>query len=101
MLVSLSRAFDTVGVDDLLFLSSPENLDLVVSGDGVLKFSRLISAGLVTFSRTKGGLFEHPVNSGFFYYLALTPKGEELVAAWKSGNRTAVEEALTPPSNSN
>src|SRR5437899_194166 len=49
MLVSLSHAFDANTIDDLLFLSTPEALSLRVSGDGALKFSRLVAAGLATF----------------------------------------------------
>ena len=50
VLVSLSQAFDIATVDHLLFLKMPEAENLLVSGDGVLQFSRLISAGLATFS---------------------------------------------------
>jgi hypothetical protein len=49
MLVSLSRAFDVSTIDDLLFLSSKSIESLAVSGDGVLRFSRLIAAGLAEF----------------------------------------------------
>jgi hypothetical protein len=49
MLVTLSQAFDAHAIDDLLFLYKlPEN-QLLVSGDGVLKFSRLIAADLAGF----------------------------------------------------
>ena len=41
MLVSLSRAFDTNAMDDLLFLKQTPSKKLQISGDGVLKFSRL------------------------------------------------------------
>ena len=49
MLVSLSQAFDTGTIDNLLFLDSPQIGTLRVSGDGVLKFSRLIAANLAGF----------------------------------------------------
>lgn len=91
MLVSLSHAFDTPTIDDLLFLASQEATSLRVSGDGVLKFSRLIGAGLATF-----GLM---MQNGplILYSVSLTPKGAQLVNAWRSGNRSAVAEALGDP----
>ena len=46
MLVALSYAFDVEPVDRLLFLSLCPQDYLVVSGDGLLTFSRLIAAGL-------------------------------------------------------
>src|SRR5205807_407372 len=49
LLVSLTRAFDVFALDQLLFLNKPEVNDLRVSGDGVLGFARLVSAGLATF----------------------------------------------------
>src|SRR5687767_3014645 len=49
-LVALSHAFDVPTIDDLLFLKQSESSDLFVTGDGVLKFTRLIGAGLATFN---------------------------------------------------
>ena len=88
MLVSLSHAFDTATIDDLLFLSSPQAANLRVSGDGVLKFSRLVAAGLATF-----GVF---MQNGplILYSIGLTPKGAHLVDAWRTGNRQAVAQVL-------
>ena len=88
MLVSLSHAFDTATLDDLLFLAMPEAANLHVSGDGVLKFSRLVAAGLATFQvfMQNGPLI--------LYAVGLTPKGTHLVNAWRSGNRQAVAQLL-------
>jgi hypothetical protein len=88
MLVSLSSAFDKNTIDDLLFLASPANSNLYVSGDGVLKFSRLVGAGLATFS-----LF---MQNGpmVLYRVGLTQKGADLIQAWKSGDRKQVEAVL-------
>jgi hypothetical protein len=63
MLVSLSGAFDTNTIDDLLFLASPARSELYVSGDGVLKFSRLIGSGFAAFALhvakgARGGHFD-------------------------------------------
>jgi hypothetical protein len=84
MLVSLSAAFDAATLDDLLFLASPAVENLRVSGDGVLKFSRLVAGGLATFQ-----LF---MQNGpmLLYSVSLTPKGAQLVTAWRSGDRFAV-----------
>jgi hypothetical protein len=49
ILVSLSQAFDLEAIDNLLFLSKLRPRELAISGDGVLKFARLIAANLVTF----------------------------------------------------
>src|SRR5262245_31948622 len=58
MLVALSQAFDLEAIDRLLFLNlCPEYL--LVSGDGLLHFARLIAAGLATFRPHKGGGFYH------------------------------------------
>lgn len=91
MLVTLTRAFDVFALDQLLFLNKPEASDLRVSGDGVLGFARLVSAGLATFqlSMQNGPLF--------LYTLSLTASGKQLVTAWLSGNRAAVDKVLTTP----
>ena len=88
MLVSLSHAFDTATIDDLLFLAAPQAANLRVSGDGVLKFSRLVAAGLASFN-----LF---MQNGplILYSVGLTQKGAQLVNAWRSGNRQAVAQVL-------
>src|SRR4051812_33160291 len=88
MLVSLSHAFDITTIDDLLFLATPKVESLQVTGDGVLKFSRLIAAGLATFNlRMQNG----PL---ILYAVSLTPKGTQLTDAWRSGDRKAMAEAL-------
>lgn len=88
MLVSLSHAFDTATIDDLLFLATESAAKLRVSGDGVLKFSRLIGTGLATFDlyMQNGPLI--------LYQVALTTKGRQLVDAWRSGDRQAVGKVL-------
>ena len=88
MLVSLSHAFDTATIDDLLFLATESAAKLPLSGDGVLKFSRLVGAGLATFNlcMQNGPLI--------LYQVSLTPKGRELVNAWRSGDRQAVGQVL-------
>ena len=86
--VSMIQAFDVATADHLLFLNRPEAKSLRVSGDGVLQFSRLISAGLATFgvAMQNGPLI--------LYWVTLTNKGKSLVDAWTSGNREAVARAM-------
>jgi len=91
-LVSLSQAFDKDAIDDLLFVALPSTRTLLVSGDGVLKFSRLISAGLV---RTTQKDRQMGVQ---FYALSLTEKAEQFISAWQSGNRTLLNESMKPSS---
>lgn len=89
MLVSLNYAFDTATIDDLLFLSKLEGNDnLRISGDGVLKFSRLIGNGLAEFT-----LF---MQNGplLLYRVSLSERGRNIISAWLTGNRRAVEEIL-------
>jgi len=88
MLVSLSRAFDTNAMDDLLFLKQTPPKKLQISGDGVLKFSRLIGGGLAEFKLT---MQNGPI---VLYNVHLTQKGAQLVDAWMSGNREKVALAL-------
>ena len=89
LLTSLSQAFDQRDIDDLLFLDTPQPYRLEVSGDGVVKFSRLIGAGLATY-----GVAVHDHSGGTLRYrLSLTDRGARLVHAWKSGDRAALAKA--------
>lgn len=88
MLVALNRAFDPEALDNLLFLRSLAPRQLLVSGDGVLKFSRLVATGLASFALVmqNGPLVRYDVQ--------LTEKGRLLVDAWRSGDQTALRDAL-------
>ena len=102
MLVALNHAFDEATIDGLLFLYGLQPVmrtarvedfvlprrGLLVSGDGVLRFSRLIGSGLATFELV---LFVGPTTS---YKVELTPKGRMLVEAWMEGKRAALRRAL-------
>src|ERR1700746_1605078 len=48
LLVAIPRDFDVEAIDKLLLLVSCEKDFLVVSGDGVLHFARLIAAGFAS-----------------------------------------------------
>lgn len=91
LLISLTRAFDVITLDQLLFLNKAEVDDLRVSGDGVLGFARLISAGLATFRKD---LQNGPL---IIYSISLTATGKQLVSAWLSGNREAVQKTIGAP----
>lgn len=89
LLTSLSQAFDQRDIDDLLFLDTPQPYPLEVSGDEVVKFSRLIGAGLATYA-----LAIHDLRGGTLRYrLSLTDRGAQLIHAWKSGDRAALAKA--------
>lgn len=87
MLVSLNNAFDAHAIDDLIFLSTPEAQGLRLSGDGVLKFSRLIASGFASYTR------DTYINQ-MIYVVHLTDRGRQLLAAWRSGDRGRVEHSL-------
>lgn len=91
MLVAISQAFDISAIDDLIFLKNLKERELAVSGDGVLKFSRLIAAGLAGFRML---MQNGPI---VLYEVGITKKGGLLVDAWTKGDRDNVKEALNPP----
>lgn len=89
MLVALSQAFDFQSIDRLLFLNMmPENF-LVLSGDGVLQFDRLIANDLVGVEMKANNDWEIVT-----YIVNINPKGKLLIEAWKSGDRERVKEVL-------
>lgn len=94
ILVSLSHAFDVDAIDKLQFLAYMPKDFLLVSGDGVLSYARLIAAGLVGVAL--GGNNNNLIVT---YKLNLTPKGRMLVSAWWSGDRQQIEQAMASPLN--
>ncbi|MGO9460060.1 MAG: hypothetical protein ACLP1W_08050 [Rhodomicrobium sp.] len=112
MLVAISRAFDLDSIDKLIFLEKCENEEsqpnklkdvcttpslatdfLVISGDGLLSFSRLIAADLAEMT-----LKANNNNQLVTYSVKLSEKGRQLIHAWKKGDRVAVQNALRPAS---
>ena len=90
-LIALNAAFDNDAVDKLLFLSLIPVDYLIVSGDGLLNYSRLIAADLAR--------VDMKANNGFqlvTYAVNISDKGRKLIEAWKSGNRAQVADALQP-----
>ncbi len=78
ILVALSASFDMEGINNLLFLAkSTPRRNLIISGDGVLKFSALIAAGYADYA-----LIANNGNQLVTYMVILTGKGMMLVNAW-------------------
>lgn len=94
LLVALMQAFDKQAIDDLLFLDAVSNSlnsknelilkpnALALSGDGVLKFSRLIAAGLADYTIITNNNWQLVT-----YTVFLTQKGKNLITDWKAGKR--------------
>lgn len=89
MLVSLTRAFDIEAVDRLLFIDKCEKDFLVVSGDGLVKFDRLIAAGLADMVQKANNNFQLVT-----YAVNISESGRKIVSAWKSGDRARIDNAL-------
>jgi len=92
MLVAINRAFDVEAIDRLMFLHKVPAEYLVVSGDGVLQFARLIAADLASFTMKANNawlLVTYTVN--------LTEKGKLLIDAWMRGDTNVLRDVLFPP----
>jgi hypothetical protein len=92
MLVAISRAFDVDAVDRLLFLNSLAKDALIISGDGVLRFDRLIAAGLAGFAPKANN-----ENLIVTYSINISDKGRFLIEAWKSGDRDRLKQTMAGP----
>jgi HNH endonuclease len=89
MLVALSCAFDVESVDRLLFLSMCPKDFLVVSGDGLLEFARLIAAGLAKVELKANNAWQLVT-----YAVNISPSAKQLIEAWKAGDRTRLTNSL-------
>jgi hypothetical protein len=92
MLVAITRAFDLEAIDRLLFLESCQNDFLVVSGDGLLHFGRLIAAGLASVVQKSNNNWQVVT-----YTVNISDKGRQLIEAWKRGDRTRLREVMGGP----
>lgn len=92
MLVAISRAFDVEAIDRLLFLESCKKDFLVVSGDGLLHFGRLIAAGLASVDQKSNNNWQLVT-----YAVNISAKGRQLIEAWKQGDRTRLREVMGGP----
>ncbi len=89
VLAALGMAFDREAIDRLMFLSLCPIDYLVVSGDGLLHYSRLIAAGLARVDMKANNAWQLVT-----YAVNISPKGRLLIDAWKTGDRQLVAEAL-------
>jgi hypothetical protein len=92
MLVAITRAFDIEAIDQLLFLEMCKKDYLLVSGDGLLNFSRLIAADLAT--------MEQKANNNDLlvtYAINISDKGKLLIRAWREGDRTRLKQVVGGP----
>jgi hypothetical protein len=92
MLTAITRAFDVESVDRLLFLESCATDFLIVSGDGLLHFGRLIAAGLAVAAQKTNNNWQIVT-----YAINISAKGRQLVDAWRSGDRTRLRAAIGAP----
>jgi hypothetical protein len=92
MLVAISRAFDVEAIDRLLFLESCQSDFLIVSGDGLLHFGRLIAAGLASVDQKANNNWQIVT-----YAVNISPKGRQLIEAWRQGDRTRLKEVIGGP----
>ena len=92
MLVAITRAFDLEAIDRLLFLDSCKKDFLVVSGDGLLHFGRLIAASLASVDQKSNNNWQIVT-----YAVNISEKGHQLIEAWKQGDRTRLREVMGGP----
>ena len=92
MLVAITRAFDVEAIDRLLFLEPLKKDFLVVSGDGLLHFARLVAAGLASVVQKSNNNWQIVT-----YALNISDKGRLLVEAWKQGDRTRLKQIMGGP----
>ncbi len=92
MLVAISRAFDIDAIDRLLFLNECKRDFLVVSGDGLLHFGRLIAAGLATVEQKSNNNWQIVT-----YSVNISDKGRLIIEAWKEGDRTRLKKLIGGP----
>jgi hypothetical protein len=89
MLVAINRGFDLESIDRLMFLEQQEPDYLIVQGDGVLHFDRLIAAGLAVFEQKSNN-----ENQIVTYAVNISPKGRMLIQAWRSGDHVQIKKAV-------
>jgi hypothetical protein len=92
LLVAISRAFDIDAVDRLLFLEPLPKDYLIVSGNGVLPFARLIAANLATFE-----LKSNNNDQIVTYAINISDNGRQIIEAWRQGDRTRLRKILSGP----
>ena len=92
MLVAISRAFDIEAVDRLMFLNECPKDFLVVSGDGLLHFARLVAAGLANVDQKANNNWQIVT-----YTVNISDKGRLIIEAWKAGDRMRLRKVIGGP----
>jgi len=92
MLVAISRAFDLEAVDLLLFLRQCTKDFLIVNGDGLLHFARIIAAGMANVERKANNNWQIVT-----YAVNISKKGKQLIDAWRDGDQTRLKQVLGGP----
>ncbi|WP_354042447.1 hypothetical protein [Devosia sp. UYZn731] len=90
--MAITRAFDIEAIDRLLFLEAFGQDFLVVSGDGLLHFARLVAAGLATAEQKSNNNWQLVT-----YVVNLHDKGRQLIEAWRQGDRERLRVAMSGP----
>lgn len=88
-LIAIGNAFDVQTIDRLAFLDRLEQDFLIVSGDGLLHFDRVIAAGFASAAQKANNQFLLVT-----YSINITEKGKMLIEAWKAGDIAEIENAL-------
>ncbi len=96
ILHALNHAFSRESMELLLFLKNKTAQKMWLSGDGVLRFAGLISAGLVNFGEQawKNFMSMSGTAPSSSHKLRLTSIGDALVDAWLSGDEDAYRKVL-------
>jgi hypothetical protein len=100
ILHALNHAFNKASMDLLLYLNQPEIENVWYTGDGLLRFSGLIAAGLVELAASQYSVGVRFGNSPptapptTAVRVKLTEKGRLLVEAWLKGDEERYRTAL-------
>ena len=89
LLISLTQSMGLDGMELLLFLASPNEPLLGLTGDGIARYCALVNSRLVEYRH--GG--EHGMHGGDTapHRIKISESGRRLVEAWLRGDREAIE----------
>jgi hypothetical protein len=100
MLLALNHAFDRESMDLLLYLVQTRNTEVWYTGDGILRFAKLIARGLVAIAETDLVAQRYTNNlklTHTSHRVALTESGVMLLEAWLSGDEKKFLDFLGKP----
>lgn len=106
ILHALNHAFNKESMDLLLYLNQPGSENVWYTGDGFLKFSGLVAAGLVEIADSQFSVgVRYGANSAptlpptTAVRVGLSEKGRALVDAWISGDEDSYRRILEKPAH--